>query len=275
MTRTSLTAILGAICAAMLSAAVRADDTSEWASRSELGFALARGNTDSDNGNLKFDIAHLYNHWIEAFGLDGLYGKTNGIGTAQRLDGHVQVDYKFTEKAFWFGKLEYQDDRFSGFQYQASAATGLGRIFLQSDTDKLTAQLGVGIRRLRPEQLIRDDTGAVVDRIPGESSEDAVAAGAVTYEHDFNTSTKLLESLSVESGKANTLVKNNLGIQVKMSTALALAISYSYIRNSSPPPTVLSKTDQLTTVNLVYEIKNDKVPAMPVALLDHQLNEVF
>ena len=275
MTRTSLASILGAVCAAMLSATVRAEGSSEWASRSELGYALARGNTDSDNGNLKFDIAHLYNSWIEAFGVDALYGRTNGIGTAQRLDGHLQVDYKFTEKAFWFGKLEYQDDRYSGFQYQASAATGLGRIFLQSTTDKLTAQLGVGIRRLRQEELIRDVTGAVVERIPGASAEDAVAAGAVTYEHDFNTSTKLLESLSVESGKANTLLKNNLGIQVKMSTSLALAISYSYIRNSSPPPTVLSKTDQLTTVNLVYEIKNDKVPAMPVALLDDQLNAVY
>src|SRR5262249_17833965 len=153
------------------------------------------------------------------------------IATAERWDGHLQVDYKFTEKAFWFGKLEYQDDKFSGFQYQASASTGLGRIFLQSDTDKLTAQLGIGIRRLRPEQLIRDDTGAVVNRIPGESSEDGVVAGAVTYEHDFNTSTKLLESLSVESGRSNTLLKDNLGIQVKMSTSLALAISYSYIRN--------------------------------------------
>jgi len=81
--------------------------------------------------------------------------------------------------------------------------------------------------------------------------------------------------VSVESGRSNTLLKNNLGLQVKMGSVLSLAISYSYIRNSSPPPTVLSKTDQLTTVNLVYEIKNDKVPAMPVALLDHELNDVY
>src|SRR6185312_16997193 len=225
-----------------------------------------------DNGNLKFDIAHLLNDWIYAFGVDALYGKTNGIGTAQRWDAHLQVDYKFTPKMFWFGKLEYQDDRYSGFQYQESAATGIGRIFLQSDTDKLTAQLGIGIRRLRPEQLIRDDNGAVIDRIPGESSEDAVAAGAVTYEHDFNISTKLLESVSVESGRSNTLLKDTLGVQVKMGSALSLAVAYNYIRNSSPPPSALSKTDQLTTVNLVYEIKNDKVPAMPVAVLDQQLN---
>ncbi len=273
MSKASLTAVLGGVlCGAAISNAARAD--SQWASRSELGYALSRGNTDTDNGNLKFDIAHLLNNWIFSFGLDALYGSTNGIGTAQRWDAHTQADYKLTEKTFWFGKLEYQDDRYSGFQYQTSAATGLGRIFLQSDSDKLTAQLGVGIRRLRPEQLIRDDAGAVIERIPGESTDDGVATGAVSYEHNFNASTKLLEALSVESGRANTLLKNNLGLQVKMCSALSLAVSYSYIRNSSPPATVLSKTDQLTTVNLVYEIKNDKVPVMPVALLEH-LNTTY
>ena len=267
MTKRSLTVVLCALCGTTLSGAVWAE--SEWASRSELGYALARGNSDSDNGNLKFDIAHLLNNWIFAFATDALYGKTNGIGTAQRWDAHIQVDYRFTDKMFWWGKLGYEDDRYSGFAYQASAASGLGRVFLQSDSDKLSAQIGAGVRRLRLEELIRDDSGAVIQRIRGDSSEDAVASGAFSYEHDFNASTKLLEALSIESGRNNTLLKNALGLQVKMGSALSLAVSYTYIRNSGPPPTILSKTDQLTTVNLVYEIKNGKIPAMPVALLQH------
>jgi putative salt-induced outer membrane protein YdiY len=126
------------------------------------------------------------------------------------------------------------------------------------------------VRTLRLEELIRDpDTNAVVQRIPGESTEDAVASGAISYEHDFNASTKLLEAVSVESGRSNTLLKNNLALQVKMGSKLSLAVAYTYIRNSSPPPSILSKTDQLTTVNLVYEIRNEKIPAMPVAVLQH------
>jgi putative salt-induced outer membrane protein len=270
MTRTSLTVVLCAVSGATLGGVARAD--SEWASRSELGYAMARGNSDTDNGNLKLDVAHLMDKWIFALGADALYGKTNGVGTAQRWDAHFQFDYRFTDRMFWFGKLEYVDDRYSGFAYQESAAAGLGRIFLQSDSNKLSAQLGAGARRLRPEELIRDDTGAVIERIPGDSTEDAVASGAFSYEHTFNSSTRLLEALSVESGRSNTLLKNNLGVQVKMGAALSLAVAYTYIRNSSPPPSVLSKTDQLTTVNLVYEIKNDKIPAMPVALREHHLN---
>ena len=269
MTKTSLTTmVFCAVCGTAISSAARAE--SEWAARSELGYALARGNSDTDNGNFKLDVARLWDNWIFSSGLSGLYGKTNGIGSAQRWDGRFQVDYRFTAKMFWFGKLEYENDRYSGFAYQASAASGLGRIFLQTDSDKLTAQIGAGVRRLRTEQLIRDpDTNAVIQRIPGDSSEDAVASGALSYEHDFNSSTKLLEAVSVESGRSNTLLKNNLGVQVKMGSKLSLAVAYTYIRNSSPPPTILSKTDQLTTVNLVYEIKNDKIPAMPVALLQH------
>ncbi len=264
MTKRSLAVFLAMLSGVVMSSSALAD--SEWASRSELGYALSRGNSDSQNGNLKFDIAHLLGQWIYAFGLDALYGSSNGIGTAQRWDTHFQADLKLTEKMFWFGKLQYEDDAYSGFKYQASAATGLGRIFLRSDSDKLSTQLGAGIRRLRPEQLIRDDRGAVIERIPGDSSEDAVATGGLTYEHTFNASTKLLESLNVESGRSNTLAKNNLGLQVKMGSALSLAVAWSYIRNSSPPAGIISKTDQLTTVNLVYEIKNPKLTPTAVAL---------
>ncbi len=264
MTKRSLAVFVTAVTGAGLSGTALAD--SDWASRSELGYALSRGNSDSENGNLKFDIAHLLGKWIYAFGADGLYGNSNGIGTAQRWDVHFQTDMKLSEKTFWFGALRYENDAYSGFQYQASFSTGVGRIFMQTETNKLSAQIGAGVRQLRPEDLIRDDRGAVIQRIPGDSTRDAVANGALTYEHTFNPSTKLLESLSIESGKSNTLAKNNLGLQVKMSTSLALAVAWNYIRNTNPPAGIVSKTDQLTTVNLVYEIKNPKITPTAVAL---------
>ncbi len=257
-------AALAAIAGTAVSITANAD--SAWASRSELGYALSRGNSDSENGNFKFDIAHLLGKWIYAFGVDGLYGRSNGIGTAQRWDTQFQADLRLSERTFWFAALRYEDDAYSGFAYQASFSSGAGRIFLHTDTNKLSAQLGAGIRQLRPEQLIRDDRGAVSERIPGDSADDAVANAALTFEHSFNPSTKVLETLLVESGRSNTSLKSNLGLQVKMGTSLALAVAWSYLRNSTPPAGVISKTDQLTTVNLVYEIKNPKVTATAVAL---------
>ena len=52
----------------------------------------------------------------------------------------------------------------------------------------------------------------------------------------------------------NTFVQNDIGIQVQMTDVLALAAAYS-IRYNTDPPLGFGKTDSLTTLNLVYEIK--------------------
>ena len=53
----------------------------------------------------------------------------------------------------------------SGFQYQESAAVGLGYNIIATDATKLTAQVGVGYRKLRPELLIKNASGAVIKQI--------------------------------------------------------------------------------------------------------------
>ncbi len=268
MLKRSLTVWLSGISIVAASGAVLAD--TGWATRSELGYVLARGNTDTENGNLKFDIARLQGRWQYGLGVDALYGSSNGIGTAQRWDGHFQADLKYSERSFWFSAVRYENDLYSGIQYQSSFSTGAGHIFMQSITNKLSAQIGAGVRVLRPEELVRDDAGAVTQRIPGERTTDAVANGALSYEHAFNSSTKLIEAFLVESGESNTLLKDSISLQVKMSSSLAVALGWQINRNSSQPAGVISRTDTLATANIVYEIKNPKVTPSAVALTQLQ-----
>ena len=265
MLKRSLAVWLSGISVVAASGAAPAD--TGWATRSELGYVLARGNTDTENGNLKFDIARLQGRWQYSLGVDALYGSSNGIGTAQRWDGHFQTDFKYSERSFWFSALRYENDLYSGIQYQSSFSTGAGHVFMQSITNKLSAQIGAGVRVLRPEELVRDDAGAVIQRIPGERTTDAVANGALSYEHAFNSSTKLIEAFLVESGESNTLLKDSISLQVKMSSSLAVALGWQINRNSSQPAGVISRTDTLATANIVYEIKNPKVTPSAVALM--------
>jgi putative salt-induced outer membrane protein len=58
----------------------------------------------------------------------------------------------------------------------------------------------------------------------------------------------------VEAGSNNTFVQNDLALQVKMTDVLALAVGYS-VRHNTDPPLGFEKTDTLTTINLVYEIR--------------------
>jgi putative salt-induced outer membrane protein len=227
----------------------------QWSSRSQAGFVMARGNTEAETANAKFEIAWEIEEWKHSFDSSFLYGRSGGITTAQRWDADWQTDHKLSERFFWFGALRYQDDRYGGFDYQGSVSLGAGRVFIDTDETKLSAQLGAGVRRLRPEELIRDEFLEVVDRIPGEIEDDIVGNGALKFEHAFNDSTKILNTLQVETGAANTLTQNELAIQVKMSRLLALSLGLK-VRNNSEPPPELRQSDTLTTLNLVYEVKD-------------------
>ena len=222
-----------------------------WKAKAEAGYLLARGNASTDSANAKLDIARETEKWRHALVLNGLYGTSNEIKSAERWEARWQTDYHFTEHAFVFGALRHEQDHFSGFDYQASATTGFGYEFRDTDRTQFTASLGAGYRRLRPEELIKDDAGNVIQRIRGSRAEDLVGNATVRYEHHVTENTKILDALLVESGPDNTLTQNEFSVEVAMTERIALAVGYR-IRHNSEPPATLERTERLVTVNLVY-----------------------
>jgi putative salt-induced outer membrane protein len=245
-----LRSFIGALVAAPIAA--HADDLPQgWSGKGQAGYVMSRGNSDTDSANVKLDMYLLRNAWKHNLSLDGLFGRNAGVTSAERWDMRLQSDYQITVHLFSFAALSYQDDRFSGFQYQASGSGGLGYKFLDSDTTKLSMQVGVGYRSLRPELLIKDDTGAVIDRIAQETQTEVVATTGIDFSHQFNASTRLLDKLNSESGSSNTSIRNDLSLEVKMNSRLSLAVGFSVLENTKPPEG-LKQTDTITTVNLVY-----------------------
>jgi len=253
-------------CALLVTAATaaRADDAPpyqgdpDWAMRALLGYTKTGGNTDNSSANFLFHVAHNIGDWKVLFGTEGLYGSTKGETTAQAWDAHAQANYNFTPRFYWFVGANYTDDRFSGFAYQRAVTSGAGWQIIQSDTTKLTAQIGIGYQQLRPEILVKDDVGGVTSRTELDAQSDAIGAGAVTFEHSFNTYTKLLAAVNVQAGSLNTLTTASVALQVKMSNRLALAVGYQLTDNSNPPAGS-GPRDTLTTVSLVYDMKNPKL----------------
>lgn len=222
-----------------------------WTGSGQVGYVASHGNTDSKSANALVDMALLEDRWKHAFHLGGLYGESSGITSAQRWDTRWQSDYSLTSDLYTFGALRYGRDMFSGFQYQASGALGLGYKIFDTDDVKLSAQLGAGYRKSRPEQLIKDASGAVISRIPGESTGDAVVTAGLDYTQALTATTSLSDKMLVESGSSNTLFTNTLALAVKMSDRLALSVGYS-LQNNSKPPAGLKKLDTTETLNLVF-----------------------
>ncbi|MGH8139389.1 MAG: DUF481 domain-containing protein [Steroidobacteraceae bacterium] len=248
--------VIGALAAGGPTAARADDPPPGWSGKGQAGYVMSRGNSDADSANVLLNVNYVSGPWKHTLSLDGLYGRSAGITSAQRWDASLQSDYLITAHLFSFGAVAYQDDRFSGFQYQASGSGGLGYKFIDSDSTRLAAQIGVGYRRLRTEQLVKDDSGAVVERIPGETDADAVATAGVDFDHAFNASTRLTDKFRLESGSNNTSLQNDLALEVKMSKKLSLAAGFG-VRNNSQPPAGLKQTDTVTTLNLVYAFGPD------------------
>jgi putative salt-induced outer membrane protein len=222
-----------------------------WSGKGEVGYVMSRGNTDTDSANAKIDLADLIGDWKHSIHLEGLYGRSNEVTAAERWAALLQTDLKITPRAFGFVALHFLQDEFSGFQYQASATTGVGYKFVDTDHDKLTAQVGAGYRRLRPELLTMNANGAVIARTPGESTGNAIGTAGFDFAHIFNTSTKITDRMLIESGAGNTSLENDLALVVNMSKTLAISAGFTYQENTQPPAG-LQRVTTLTTLNLVY-----------------------
>jgi len=226
----------------------------QWTGKGEAGALLSRGNADATSANAKLDVSREVDKWKNSAFLGLLYGRNATFTTAQRIEARWQTDYKITERMFTFGALRGEQDKFSGFQYQATVSTGVGYKFIDNDSTKLTATLGAGYRRLRPEILIKSPDGEVLDRIAQDATGDAVASAGIDYSHRLTATTKLLDKMQIDSGTSNTSAQNDFAVQVSMTEVLALSVGYGLHYNTDPPAGS-KQLDQLTTINLVYNIK--------------------
>lgn len=225
-----------------------------WLGAGQGGLLISSGNTASTSFNAKLDLARSNGPWKNILFFGGLYGKSNGITSGERMEGRYQLNRMINERMFWFGSLSAVRDLFSGFAYQATASAGLGDKFIDNADTKFSGTLGVGYQRLETQQLIKDASGAVVQRINGGSQGGVVATGSLSYEHKLTASTKLSDKLFVTVGSADSTATNDVALAVSINDRLALSVGYG-VRYNTKPAAGVKKLDQVETVNVVYMIK--------------------
>jgi putative salt-induced outer membrane protein len=222
-----------------------------WIGKGQFGFLDSRGNSDAESLNANLDVLRYDGDWKNELYVGALYGKSSGIVSAERWEVREQTDYNITKSLFAFGGLRFEHDQFDGFVYQASVTGGMGYKILDTNDTKLTAQAGVGYRRLRPETIDKDASGEVISRTPGDASGNAIGTVGIDFSHAFTKTTVFTNKFLAESGSDNTLLQDTLGLTVKMSDRLALSVGYGIIDNTKPPAP-LKKLDTVATVNVQF-----------------------
>lgn len=236
--------------ATVLAAALPAH--AEWTGKSEAGLVVASGNTETETANARINMKYETEQWKNTVGGAALYASDVDGKTANRWETFGELGWKFTERNFLFGAGRYEEDEFSGFEYQTTISGGVGRRFLDRPNTTMVGTVGAGYKFFETRDSFDNDTGALIEA--GRSDSEVVFRSTIDFEHKFSATTSLVDKFIIESGANNTFVQNDISLQVKMTDVLALAVGYGVRSNSNPPPE-FKKTDTLTTINLVYDIK--------------------
>jgi putative salt-induced outer membrane protein len=221
-----------------------------WIGKAQFGFLNSHGNSNAESINGNVDMIRHDAAWKNEVYVGGLYGRSSGVVSAERWETRLQSNYTFSDDVFAFGGLRYEHDLFDGFQYQASVTSGVGDKFINTVDTKLTGQIGAGYRRLRPEIIFKDPNGVVTSRQLQDASGEAIGTAGLDFSHALTKTTVLTDKFLVEAGSSNTLLHDEIAVNVKMSDRLALSVGYGITDNTHPPGTV-KKLDTVATVNLV------------------------
>ncbi len=208
-----------------------------WASNIELGFVQTTGNTETESLNFRFAIDNKRQNWEHSLKLASVKNSDNMGTTAERYFIALKSEYKLNMFSYLFGRVQYEDDRFSGYNYQASEVVGYGRKLLNKENIKFNTEIGIGIRQNSFESGLMQTENIVV------------IAGDLGW--TISESALLKEDLTIDIGEYRTISKSVTGLQTKINSSLSSKISYT-VRHASEVPTGTKKTDTELAITLVY-----------------------
>lgn len=209
-----------------------------WSGTGEAGLAIAKGNTDSRTLVGKLAAKKAIGEWTVGAGAAFLNGEADGVESAYRYEVFSDVARRLGDRSYLVGSLRNERDHFAANEYQWVASAGYGYEAIKNDRTQLTFEVGPGYRWSKLQGV----------RV---HNNEAIARGLMGFKHQLNGNVALFDTLLVEAGKDNTFARNEAGVLVKMTEAMALKAGVEHRHNTDVPAGV-KKTDTLTTVNVVY-----------------------
>jgi len=208
-----------------------------WHNEIALGLVMTTGNTDEENFNGQGDFTRDAEKWRNNFHVDTLRSSKDDELSAQKLYTSIKSDYKFGDDRYFFNRVSYEDDRFSGFDHQVDFTLGYGQNLLDRNNLKLKVDVGPGNRWTKLDNSISESEAIV--RIAGD------LVWKISATTDFE------QKLSTEVGNDATISRSVSSVKSIVLGRLAMKFSYS-VKHNSQVPVAASKTDTETSVTLVY-----------------------
>jgi len=230
-------AVLALSLSAVTTAASLPEPLPQWVFDVELGFVASRGNTETETSILKLNGERDARRWRFGFSLDTLHAADNDETSAERYLLSAQLDYKLEAGRYLFAVVDYENDRFSGYDHQSTFSGGYGWPALQRDDLLWNLEAGLGLRQNR-----LDD---------GTEENDLIIRLGSGLKWQISDVSDLQHDLSMEIGKDTTITKSVAGLKSQVADALAMKLTLT-VKHSSSVPVDSENTDIETAATLVY-----------------------
>lgn len=227
----------------LISGSAMAEGTG-WKSDAEIGFLLTSGNTETRSTDLKNKTVYDANKWRTSATLEYLQKEeTNNDVTAESANRFLvkgKYDYKIIENVnYLFIGAQYEQDKFSGYEYRVNETIGYGHTLFSSNTTTLAAELGAGAR-----QSELDANG---------SESEAVVSIAGNFEYKLSETASFTEEASVEGLIDSTVSKSVSAIKAQINSKISMKLAYT-ARYTDVVPAGIHKDDHEVSVKLVYNL---------------------
>lgn len=209
----------------------------DWKSSAELGLVATGGNTETTSIQARATVSLDTGTWLHSLTADALNTSDESGTTTERYFAGLKSEYKLSEKGFLYVKVDYEDDRFAGFDYRLSESLGFGRTFIENDTWLLKAEVGPGARQTRYNDNSSD------------SELTLHTAGSLGWQ--LSESSRFTQDLSIDLGSDNTVSEAVSAITSNIAGNLAMKASFR-IKHNSEVPADTKKTDTQLAMTLVY-----------------------
>ncbi|MFQ3670598.1 MAG: DUF481 domain-containing protein [Verrucomicrobiia bacterium] len=183
-----------------------------WESNLAFGASYNSGNTESSLVTMTFAATRKRQDDQLALKLDGQYGQTQSVRSAERILGSAQYDRDFTPDAYWLARVTAEHDAVKDLDYRFTAGPGIGYRMINRDHLLLAWETGPGFQ---------------FESVAGNDAFFPQWRGAQKFEWQINRRFKVFESAELllnplDFNERNAIV--SLGLESSLTERLALRL---------------------------------------------------
>ena len=207
----------------------------------QLGFLYLTGNTRSADIKTGLDLRFERGLWRSAFVFDLLVKKTETESDAakkfettdQKWSIASQTNYTLdsVKKNYLYGSVNYEENRFSGFDSQASMSSGWGRRWYESKKSSFDADVGPGFKRDVTQVTSEEEKLGITS----QTQDTLILQAQALYIRQINEHIEFKQRIvikhAIEVGQ-NSIYKAESSITSKLIDSLQLKLNFVIDYNS-------------------------------------------